>query len=326
MQYVSMKRLMSVALVALPLLVFSPTLSARSFMAWAAEKYLKLSGSKKIFTSEKVFNKMISRLSESNREAYLFPDYQYGVPTEETSEGLLKVLRINPQENPESVVFYFHGGAYVNQPTKEHFTFLKNLVRKSGCEVRLVVYPKAPCYTADLTYSLFEQFYDRYLSEGHTSKLVFMGDSAGGGLSLGMSKYLAGEGKKGPDEIVLLSPWLDVEMTNPGIPAYEKSDPMLSAWGLVECGRMWAGKWDMKDSRISPIYGSNEGLAPITMFVGTHEIFCPDIEDYAKTLKASGHPCTLYKENKMNHVYPIYPIPEAKKAVKIIAQIVNPGI
>lgn len=193
-----MKRMMSVALVALSLLVFSPTVSARSFMAWVAEQYLKLSGSKKIFTSEKVFSKMISGLSESNREAYQFPDYKYGVPAKETSEGLLKVLRINPQENPESVVFYFHGGAYVNQPTKEHFTFLKNLVRESGCEVWLVVYPNAPCYTADLTYSLLEQYYYRYLSEGHTSKLVFMGDSAGGGLSLGISKYLAGEGKKGP--------------------------------------------------------------------------------------------------------------------------------
>ena len=40
--------------------------------------------------------------------------------------------------------------------------------------------PMAVCYTADLTYMLFEQYYDRYLSEGHSSQLVFMEDSAGG--------------------------------------------------------------------------------------------------------------------------------------------------
>ena len=99
------------ALIAFSLLSVSPQLSVRSFMSWVAEVYLKISGSKKIFTSEKVYNKMISNLAEFNREVYVFTGYNYGAPTEETSEGKLKVLRINPQDNPSSIVFYFHGGA-----------------------------------------------------------------------------------------------------------------------------------------------------------------------------------------------------------------------
>lgn len=63
-----------------------------------------------------------------------------------------------------------------------------------------------------------------------------MGDSAGGGLALGLALALKTENITQPKDIILLSPWLDVTLSNEDIPKYESSDPILSAWG---CGS-WA--------------------------------------------------------------------------------------
>ncbi len=52
---------------------------------------------------------------------------------------------------------------------------------------------------------------------------------------------------------VLLSPWIDVTMTNPAIPSLEGSDFILSAYGLAGLGKLCAGEMDVKDSRVSPL-------------------------------------------------------------------------
>ena len=55
-----------------------------------------------------------------------------------------------------------------------------------------------------------------------------MGDSAGGGLSLAVTEQLKADGVRLPDELVLLSPWVDVAMDNEQISKYEPRDPFLS--------------------------------------------------------------------------------------------------
>lgn len=67
-----------------------------------------------------------------------------------------------------------------------------------------------------------------------------MGDSAGGGLALGLAHALHNESVPQPKQLVLLSPWLDVTMSHPEIPKYEDADPILSSWGLKRVGELWA--------------------------------------------------------------------------------------
>lgn len=137
-----------------------------------------------------------------------------------------------------------------------------------------------------------------------------------GGLVLGLALALKNEGLTQPKDIVLLSPWLDVTMSNPDIKDYEDSDPILSAWGLRKVGEIWSrrGEENSKHPYVSPINGYVTGLAPITMFVGTHEIFYPDVKKFDNILSEKNHPHQLFEADKMNHVYPIYPIEEAKTA------------
>ena len=64
-----------------------------------------------------------------------------------------------------------------------------------------------------------------------------------------------------------------------------------------------------------------EGIRNVTTFVGTSEIFYPDVVKLYHMLDQDPSNELIVAE-EMNHVYPLYPIPEAKPAVDKIIRVV----
>ena len=60
--------------------------------------------------------------------------------------------------------------------------------KETGAEVVLMVYPKAPVYTCSESYDACVKYYLEYIEKNSCGKIVFMGDSAGGGMALGMAE------------------------------------------------------------------------------------------------------------------------------------------
>ena len=101
-------------------------------------------------------------------------------------------------------------------------------------------------------------------------------------------------------------------------PFDSENDPILGEIGLKEIGKSWAGNLDTKDYRVSPIFGDNDGLAKTLIFAGTDEIFYKDIVKYVEKLKKSNVNVKLITGKDQFHIYPLFPIPEAKKAFRQI--------
>ena len=101
-------------------------------------------------------------------------------------------------------------------------------------------------------------------------------------------------------------------------PYNSKDDPILGDVGLREIGKSWAGNLDTNDFRVSPLFGDNEGLPKTLIFAGTDEIFYKDISNYVDNLKKDGVDVRFIKGNGLFHIYPMFPIPEARKAFKEI--------
>lgn len=151
--------------------------------------------------------------------------------------------------------------------------------------------------------------------------IIIMGDSAGGGLSVAFCEYLAANDLPQPENLIPISPWLDVSMSGD----YDdvEFDPMLGVDGLREMGETWAAGLDPKDYKVSPLFGDVEGLAKTTLFVGTHEIFYPDVVKFYNKLIDNGVDAELNVGEGMTHVYAIYPlVPESKEAFKHIVEII----
>jgi acetyl esterase/lipase len=75
-------------------------------------------------------------------------------------------------------------------------------------------------------------------------------------------------------------------MTNPDILAVDKYDKLLCIKGLQLAGEAYADKLDLKDYRVSPIYGDLNQLPKISIFIGTHDLFIADSRKLKSKLDA----------------------------------------
>lgn len=253
-------------------------------------------------------------------EIYKIPKLKYHTHVESKFMFDCQMIIFNELETTERTIIYLHGGIYVNEIRTPHITFCDKIAKKTNSTVFAPIYPLAPNHTYEETYRIVEELYQFALELG--KPITIMGDSAGGGLSVAFCEYLGKNGLAQPEHLILISPWLDVSMSG-DYDDYVESDPMLGVEGLREMGETWADNLDSKDYRVSPLFGDVSNLPETTLFVGTHEIFYPDVVKFYDKLKESGIDAELHIGEEMTHVYAIYPlVSESKEAFKIIVDVI----
>lgn len=227
------------------------------------------------------------------------------------------------KDKKQKVIFYLHGGAYINQPVSFHYKMVENIAKKTNAKVIFPIYEKIPSVNFRDVFPKMLNLYKKVIEQTHSSdQLTLMGDSAGGGLALGLALMLKDENLNQPKDIILLSPWIDISNSNPKIKEVQKFDPMLNLTNINYYASLWSdGQLD--NHYVSPIHGNPENLGKLTLITGLHEILYPDIIKYHKKLVSLKIDHNLIVEPRMNHVYVAFPIPEAKKAQDKIAQIIN---
>lgn len=110
------------------------------------------------------------------------------------------------------VVLYLHGGAFAlcGRGTHRELTFRLSL--SSQCIVCVPEYRRPPDVTLEETAADVERAYQRVLSYGVVpGRVVFAGDSAGGGLALSLLRSLQATKKELPAAMLLFSPWVDLD-------------------------------------------------------------------------------------------------------------------
>jgi acetyl esterase/lipase len=188
--------------------------------------------------------------------------------------------------------------------------------------VEVPLYGLAPQHTYREAYPFVRAVHRELIREAPPGGVVLVGDSAGGGLALGLVQDLLADGGPAPARLVLLSPWLDLTLDHPEIPVYERSDPWLAKAGLVEAGLAWAGGDDPTAPRLSPGNGPLDGLPPTTVFIGTREIAYPDAADFAEAAAAAGVEVDLTVADGAVHVYPLVPTPEGAAGTRAVVRAV----
>lgn len=223
------------------------------------------------------------------------------------------VFRLAPLDPPEptKTLLYFHGGAYISEITRSHWSLAARLTRDTPCACLLPIYPLGRRAGAARVVATAAEIAAQ-LTTGR-GQLVLAGDSAGGGLALAVSLALRDRGLA-PERIVLISPWLDVRTDRPEQLALERHDAMLAVTGLREAGRTYARDLPLDDPRVSPLLGNLSGLPPITAFSGTHDILNPDSRRLRDRCTEAGVACELIEAPGMPHVYPMMPTPEGRAA------------
>ena len=225
---------------------------------------------------------------------------------------------------PRGAVVYLHGGGWVNQIDGRHYRFAAGLAAAAATRVVLPVYPKLPNGhaidvvepVADLTAEL----------AGRHGAVCLGGDSAGGQIALSAALVLRDRDELTLPRTILISPALDLTLSNPEIDRIAPSDPWLKRPGLQEVASDWAGELPLSDPRVSPLAGELGGLGPLSVFCGTRDIVLADTRLMVEKARRAGVDVDFHEREGLVHVYPLLPTPEGAAARRTIAERVREAI
>lgn len=234
------------------------------------------------------------------------------------------VYNISPKGVDISLhVIYFHGGGYAFEPSTGHFHLVKKLIRLTKATITFVEYPLAPECDVHDTLRVSLAAYSQQIEAFPRHSFVLMGDSAGGGLALALAMLIRDQKMMLPEKIVLFSPWLDINLTNPKIEAYERLDLILKPESLRKIGEKYASDLSLKDFKVSPMFGNLDDLGKIAVFYGSNEILKPDCELLCNDKSAHNTKFYPFEFIGMQHDWVVLPIPEQASALMNVAEFLK---
>jgi acetyl esterase/lipase len=272
------------------------------------------------------------RLKEEVRSKKFDTSYAAAIPKKYFSEIKIdtqvvlgrRVLTLSPRTDlAPTKILYLHGGTFLHNISKPHWNLIMTLMRKTHATFIVPDYPLAPFQTALQAFDMLDLIYKQLLQENEPSKIIIMGDSAGGGMGLSFIQKLKIEGLPQPQQLIMISPWLDITNSNVDQELLKK-DPMLEPDGARVAGKMWAGTLDTRHYLVSPIYGDLSGLCQVSVFIGGHDILLNDSRKLQSLMQQQQINLNYYEYPAMFHVWIAATfLPEAKVAIGQISELIN---
>ena len=296
----------------------------RSNFSTASEMYFRLTGNRKRLADPITFDNFLLKRAEENEQIIDVPEHMpFKVSVESLDIDGMHTFLLNRRDRNDRAVIYLHGGEYLLQPSVYHWRFVDTIARRTRAEIFFPQYPLAPKHTHEEAYERIIGLYRAVAEEYGARNVTLMGDDVGATLAIGLAQQLEELGLEQPSHLILISPWADITLENPHVDEYEAIDPLLAAYGMRKVGSLWAHGADPHDPRLSPVNGNVRGLRNVMMFVGTRELLYPDAKLMFDRIYATGAHAQLVEGRGLNHNFPLYPTPEASRAIERIVEAVT---
>ena len=248
-----------------------------------------------------------------------------GTTVEPVSENGVKgewVRAANVRSN--AVLLYLHGGAYVFCSPATHRQMVAELSAAAGIPAFSLDYRLAPEAPFPAAVEDAVLAYRWLLAQGFApERIVFAGDSAGGGLAVAAMLSLLEAGVPLPAAAVCISPWADLTMA---ANSYTTDDAALATRGrLIGYTELYLKDADRKHPLASPIFADLTGLPPMLIQVGGAEPFYDDSINLAAQAKACGVETELEIWEEMVHVWHYFHsmLGEGRRAIARIGEYVK---
>jgi acetyl esterase/lipase len=246
----------------------------------------------------------------------------------ELSHCRAQLLR-TPQTE-DRVVVYLHGGAFVVGGKFLHRSLMSRIADRTRSTLVAVDYRQLPRHPVSASVADGLDAYRHVLESGvPASKIVIMGDSAGGYLTFQVALAAAAAGLPMPAGLVAMSPLIDFD----GTAKVEADSAMSCSVFPVNCfdglskvvlraARRAGENHALPDA---PSSGELHGLPPSLIQASSAEMVLPDAESMAAALVAAGVACELQVWDRQVHVFQAAAgfLPEAEQALDEIADFVD---
>jgi acetyl esterase/lipase len=217
-----------------------------------------------------------------------------------------------------TLVYYLHGGAFVLGLNSLYYSMIGRLAKISKAKIVAPDYPLPPEHNVNEIHEWVKSSYIETIAKHNPNNIIIMGDSAGGNLAIALADWIMTSELRKPSNLILLSPWVDLELKNPKLEA-NPSEQLLDKKDIQKAAIRFANGLDLKEPLISPLYHNNLKLPKTTIFSGDLDLLHDDIVLFSK----KNPKITLKITNHMPHVHMIMPTKEAKITLKQISNILS---
>jgi epsilon-lactone hydrolase len=223
-------------------------------------------------------------------------------------DGVRAEWSIAPGSDPSRVLIFFHGGGYCSGSITSHRRMVTEAGRAGGLRTLAVGYRLAPEHPFPAAYDDALTVWRRLRRDGYAAKRIAVaGDSAGAGLTLGLTGELKRAGEELPGCLWLASPWTDLTMSGATLSTKAAIDPLIHKEYLEELARAYLpDDMDRKDPRVSPLYADLSGLPPTLIQVGSAETLLDDSTRFAAAAGAVDVAVTLEIWPHMIHAWALW--------------------
>ena len=231
--------------------------------------------------------------------------------------------RIAP-ENKNRVLVHFHGGAYILAGGEVAIGEAILMAYHGRIKVISVDYRMPPDHPFPAALEDAVAVWKEVIKTYNPENVGLFGTSAGGGLTLATVHKLKELKLPLPGAIAPGTPWSDLAATGD---TYFTNDYLDGVIGNYEgflrgCVELYAGKHDLKDPLISPLYGDFSGFPPAILTTGTRDLLESDTVRVHRKLRQAGVDARLQVFEAMSHAeyLLLFNSPESREAFGEIAR------
>jgi len=225
-----------------------------------------------------------------------------------------------PGSDENRVVLYFHGGGYTLGSIANYRDFTGRISRAAACRVLSVGYRLAPESPFPAAVEDAVVAYRWLLRHGVLpERVLFAGDSAGGGLALAALVFLRDAGERLPAGAMCVSPSTDLAKEGESMRTKADVDPIITYETSMAHALRYVGKAsDLKNPLASPLYADLHDLPPLLIMVGTNETLLDDSTRLTAKARAAGVGTEFEIWEGMIHIWPFFAaiLPEGQQAIE----------
>lgn len=232
-----------------------------------------------------------------------------GIRTTPTRLADRAAVLVEPEADQRpGTLLYFHGGSFILGSPTTALSITAQLVLRSGMRALSLDYRLAPEHPFPSAIDDGVAAYRDLLSQGTPpSSIAFVGDSAGGGLSVTACLAARDAGLPLPAAIVAFSPGLDHTRSGSSMVTKDGVDPFFTAEAMRRTGALYLAGQDPAQPLLAPaVHADLHGLPPILLQVGTNELLLDDSVRLAERARDAGVDVILDITADVPHVFQAY--------------------
>lgn len=233
---------------------------------------------------------------------------------------------IVPNGTVSGTILYLHGGGYIACSPGDHRPITTSLARLARRRVFVPDYRLAPEHrfpaALDDAVAAYRWMLDQGVAPG---TIALAGDSAGGGLVLGVLLRVREAGLPLPACAVCFSPWTDLSASGESVRANDGQCAMFRSENIGAAASIYLGGESPRNPYASPVFADLSGLPPILLQVGSTELLLDDARRVHAKVQGVGGVSRLEVFENVFHVWQMLDgiVPEARAALRQAAGFIS---